>query len=304
MDGAGALEAVIQRLARARRLEVAVRQAMSGLGYQEIAVPLLEPDDGSADWGTAYRVLDGQGAVLALRPDMTVPVARLCALGDREGPRPRRLYYLGTLFRRGGTGTPHELWQAGAERIGGDRPTGDAEILRLVARCLEGAGFGSFLLAVGHMGYLRERLRRAGCGAACVEAVEAALRQRDFVALRRALNGAEEAVADLRWQGDVSSALAGGIATDGAQGRAFAALLGACVRNGVGDRVLVEPGLVLPGHYYTGMVLEVSLPGVALPVGDGGRYDDLLGRWGRSEPAVGFALDCDRLLDAATEDGE
>lgn len=296
----GALDAVIERTRKARELEWGLRQAMMALAYQEIAVPLLEADDGGGDWGAAYRVLDGQGAVLALRPDLTVPVARLCALGDRGGPRPRRLCYIGNLFRRATDGTPRELWQAGAERIGPGQD-GDVEVLSLAIHCLERAGITRFHLAVGHVGYLQEILHEGGCRAATVEAAEEALRRRDFVTVGHVLQRHPQVLGAVRWRGSVSEAQGGSLLVNGPQGRAFYALLSACTAAGIADRLVVEPGLVLPGRYYTGVVFEVSVPDAALPVGDGGRYDGLLRRWGASEPAVGFALDCDGLLDAVSE---
>ncbi len=296
----GALDAVIQRTRRARDLEWALRHAMMALAYEEIAVPLLEADDGGGDWGAAYRVLDGQGAVLALRPDMTAPVARLCALGDRGGPRPRRLCYIGNLFRRAADGTPRELWQAGAERIG-PGPDGDVEVLSLAIHCLERAGITRFRLAVGHVGYLQEFLREGGCRAATVEAAEAALRRRDFVTAGHVLQRHPQVFDAVRWRGSVPEAQSRSLSANGPQGRAFRALLSACSAAGIAEHLVVEPGLVLPGRYYTGLVFEVSVAGSAPPVGDGGRYDGLLRRWGASEPAVGFALDCDGLLDAVPE---
>ena len=63
----------------------------------------------------------------------------------------------------------------------------------------------------------------------------------------------------------------------------------------VRGRVIVDLGLVRNIGYYTGAVFEIYDPAVGVPIGGGGRYDDLLGRFGRSLPAVGFALGVDRL---------
>jgi ATP phosphoribosyltransferase regulatory subunit len=63
----------------------------------------------------------------------------------------------------------------------------------------------------------------------------------------------------------------------------------------VAERVIFDLGLVRNIGYYTGAVFEVYDPALGAPIGGGGRYDDLLGRFGRSLPAVGFALGVDRL---------
>jgi ATP phosphoribosyltransferase regulatory subunit len=289
----GALEAVLRQVAERRRLEAALRETLLRHGYLEVEVPLLQPAEADGDWGASYRVLDQDGALLELRPDVTLPVARLCAAGDRGGPRPRRLSYLATLFRRGPDG-PREILQAGAERIGAGpdegpgREAADAEVLALCAACLEAAGFAEYLLVVGHAGYVRELL----AGHPRADAVQEALRVRDRCAAR-----ALGASADLLWRGTLCEA-EGALRRTGPAGREFVGFLDLLAGRGFADRVLVEPGLLLPGRYYTGFVFEVLLPGEPWPVGDGGRYDGLLARWGPDEPAVGFALDCGALLAA------
>jgi ATP phosphoribosyltransferase regulatory subunit len=286
---AGALEAVLGAAARRRRLEAALRGALEGAGYREVTVPLLQPAAAGDGWEAAYRVLDADGGVMDLRPDVTGPVARLCALGDRGGVRPRRLWYQAAIFRRAPGRGPREVLQAGAERIGGDGgPEADAELLSLVARCLEAAGASGFLLALGDAGYARACAEAAGADA---DSVLGALRRRDFAALEGAA-----CAAALRWRGDPAAARTGGLRADLPAGRRWLRLLDLLEGAGLAPAVRVAPGLLLPGAYYTGLVFEVLVPGVPWPVGDGGRYDGLLGRWGASEPAVGFALDCDRLL--------
>ncbi len=291
VEGGGALDAVLRTLARRRRVEDALRAALRAEGYCEVAIPLLQPAEPGEGWGASYRVLDHEGALLELRPDMTLPVARLCAAGDVGGPRPRRLCYVATLFRRGADG-PRELVQAGAERIGGagDPEDADAETVALCARCLEAAGLRRYLLALGDVGYVRETLE----GQARAAEAEEALRRRDLVAVAACGGPA----ASLLWRGTVGEALAGGLRVSGPAGRRLLRVLDALRALGLAGRVLVEPGLVPPGRYYTGLVFEALVPGQSAAVGDGGRYDDLLARWGRPEPAVGFALDCDRLLAA------
>jgi ATP phosphoribosyltransferase regulatory subunit len=209
----GALDAVLGAVARRRRLEGILRQTLEQRGYLEVAVPLLQPTDGGADWAAAYRVLDQDGRVMDLRPDVTGPVARLCAAGDAHGPRPRRLYYQATIFRRIPGEGPREIAQAGAERIGGaggadGRITGDAEVLQLVAECLRRAGAERHLLAVGNAAYVRERLASAGMDAA---AAEEALRARDFVGLAATDSGGAGIAAEFSWRGDIAAALDGGI---------------------------------------------------------------------------------------------
>ncbi len=282
----GALEAAFGHAAARRRTESRLAATFAAWGYAEVDVPLLQPADGGDDFGGAYRVIDQDGAILALRPDLTGPIARLVATEDAGGPRPRRLFYLATLFRRG----PREIPQAGAELIGAAGPEADAEALALCLDTLATVGLGACRIAVGHMGLL---------GSLCTGAdgAEAALLRRDFVALARSFPGGPPAC--LTWRGSADAAL-------GADGLPWTEA-GASLRRtlellrdaGLGQRIDVEPALCRPGGYYTGLVFEVSHPDLAQPLGGGGRYDGLLARYGAPEPAVGFALDLD-LAAAAT----
>ena len=80
-------------------------------------------------------------------------------------------------------------------------------------------------------------------------------------------------------------------------------LYGELERRGVADRVIFDLGLVRELGYYTGPVFEVYDPAVGLALGGGGRYDDLIGRFGRDLPACGVGLDVQRvhLAQAAEE---
>jgi ATP phosphoribosyltransferase regulatory subunit len=307
----GALTGAIAAARGRKRARAAAEAVFAAWGYEEVVVPVLQPADevgaDGGDWGGVYRVLDQDGALYALRPDMTVPIARLVALGDPAGPRPRRLCYFATLFRRGGGdalgypgGPPREVEQAGAELIGASGPAADAEVLALAVETLRAAGVATFRLAVGHVAVLGQMLAAAGCSEAEREAALASLRRRDLVALEAALARRRGLLEAVTWRGPLRAALEGAApwARTGA-GEEFSETLALVADLGLGDAVAVEMGLVRPGSYYTGLVFEVSAPGVARPLGGGGRYDGLLGRWGRDEPATGFALDLAEVLSAA-----
>jgi len=71
---------------------------------------------------------------------------------------------------------------------------------------------------------------------------------------------------------------------------------------GAADRVIFDLGLVRELGYYTGVVFEVYDPAVGFAIGGGGRYDELLGRFGRPRPACGIALDIHRVHIAQLEE--
>jgi ATP phosphoribosyltransferase regulatory subunit len=294
-----------------RVLTERLRGAFERAGYGEVWTPALEyeevlrtGDEGAA--GAGYRLFDEQGQVLALRSDMTVPIARLVATRYAAVEPPIRLCYFAHAYRTAerGTGVSREFLQGGIELIGADAPEGEAEVIVLTAAALDEAGLRRHRIGVGD-GSLYRRLLAA------LEVPEdehlpllEALSRRDLVGLERRVTGlglspaSRELLTRLpqlrggpevleRTGADSSGAVdaLGGL-------HALHELLSA---RGVADRVIFDLGLVRELGYYTGPVFEVYDPAVGFALGGGGRYDELIGRFGRSLPACGMALDVQRV---------
>ncbi|MDI6894133.1 MAG: ATP phosphoribosyltransferase regulatory subunit [Bacillota bacterium] len=313
--GEGGLDAWLDRVACLRAAESALREVFLERGYREVSVPaveeveagLLPPGPGSAPapgGDTAYRFLDHEGRVWALRTDVTPGLAGLLWQRDPDGPRPRRVFYVAEVYRRlPGQRGPVALVQAGAEAVGVRGAHEDAAVLSLATAALCALGLEEFQLAVGHVGFLRDFLDRAGLCEEGRDRILAALQARDYVRLRSLAASrlpAREADALARvltWRGTPDDLLGevlpslGDLAGAGARGEDLRLLLEACPREG---NVLVDLGLVRDRAYYTGMVFEISLPGLAQPVGGGGRYDGTLS----PEPAAGFAFDLGAMMAA------
>ncbi|MBX6377659.1 MAG: ATP phosphoribosyltransferase regulatory subunit [Clostridia bacterium] len=257
-------------------------------GYRLVDVPICQRED---DWTARglrsgmrpHRFIGSDGEVLVLRPDMTLPIARLAAGEMGAAPRPLRLCYAGSVFRRGPDGAPQEIVQIGVELVGGPSPQADAEIVGLAVETLERLRVDRFCLAVGHVGVLQSLLADVVPDGA-VDAVLSALQARDFVALDRA---AGVAPGVLRRRIAAASAALDGSGPAWDDLRAALDLLG---QEGFGRRLVVDLGLVRDFRYYTGLVFDVVVEGVPHPVGGGGRYDGLAG-----EPATGFAFAADAL---------
>lgn len=317
-SGASAgFDAWLDRVACRRAAESLLREVFLERGFREVALPAVEeaevlPGGGAEDGqGHPYRFLDQEGRVWALRVDVTPGLARLLHARDREGRRPRRLFYVAEVYRRlADRRGPVGMVQVGAEVVGGRGPGEDAGLLSLAAAVLRTLGLDEFQLAVGHVGVLREILAGAGLTGTAGEQVLAALQARNYVRARDVLAAhldpgtAAEVAGLITWRGSPARFLglrcaapeAGGAASPaGAGGAAWAdlhAILGACRAT---DNVWVDLGLVRDRNYYTGMVFEISLPGLSQPVGGGGRYDGVL----TPEPATGFAFDLGAVLAVA-----
>ena len=288
-----------------------LKHVFAEAGYGEVATPALEYEEvlARAEVGArpAYRVVDDHGAVLVLRSDMTVPIARVIATRYATAEPPLRFGYVAPVYRtvRPHRGMSREFLQAGIELIGLPSPDGTAEALTVLCRALEATGLREFRIGLGDAGLFPCMLGEAGVEGEARSRVLHELATGDFVGMERELgvlplaDGQAELllrVARLRGGREVLEEIGDAI------GDAVAGLLRLHERlePEVARRLVFDLGLARDLGYYTGAVFEVYDPGLGTPLGGGGRYDDLLGRFGRSLPAVGFALRIDDLHQAIT----
>jgi ATP phosphoribosyltransferase regulatory subunit len=298
-----------------RALTDRLRAAFEGAGYGEMWTPSLEyeevlriGDERAA--GAGYRLFDEHGEVLVLRSDMTIPIARVVASRYAEADPPFRLSYFAHAYRAAAPGVSREFFQGGVELIGVDAPDGDAEVVALTISALEEAGLRRHRIGIGD-----GMLYRVLLGALEVPEDQhlpllERLSRRDLAGLeldvdRLGLSGSERELLvrlpELRGGPEVLERADGPVAEAVENLRALHELL---AERGVADRVIFDLGLVRELGYYTGAVFEVYDPAVGFALGGGGRYDDLIGRFGRELPACGVALDVQRVhIAQAAEEG-
>ncbi len=291
-----------------------VRTVFDRAGYGEVYTPALEYEGtfGRANMNAsrpAYRMFDEQGNVLVLRSDMTVPIARLVATRYRDAEPPLRFCYFAHAYRgvRPQRGQSREFLQAGIELIGAGSPEGTAEVLSLLCAALDAAGLETYRIGLGDASLYPALLDGLGVDPARREHILIELVDGDFVGLEREIAelGVDPAQAELllrapRTRGgpEVLEDLAGPLHTAVIGMRAVHELLAPKVA----ERVIFDLGLIRSLGYYTGAIFQVYDPAYGVPIGIGGRYDELLGQFGRPLPAVGFALNVERLHIALTSE--
>jgi ATP phosphoribosyltransferase regulatory subunit len=298
-----------------RALSGRVLETWERAGYGEVWTPTLEFEHvmrhGEDRAGAAgFRTFDDHGQVLTLRTDGTVPIARLVANRFEHADGPIRLCYFAHAYRavKIRSGQPREFLQGGMELIGVAAPTGDAEVIALTLEALAAAGLRRHRLGVGDGGLYRALLDEVEVPEPAREALLDALSRRDLVGVEVRVNqlGLSSATRDLlvrlptlRGGPEVLGRVNGPVAraVDGL--RELYELLS---ERGVADRVIFDLGLVRELGYYTGVVFEVYDPAVGFALGGGGRYDELLGRFGPPRPACGVALDIHRVHVAQLEE--
>ncbi|MDQ6835223.1 MAG: ATP phosphoribosyltransferase regulatory subunit [Actinomycetota bacterium] len=295
-----------------RAMTERVRAVFDQAGYGEVATPALEYEStfergNMAGGPAAYRVFDEQGNVLVLRSDMTVPIARVVATRYGNVEPPMRFSYFAHAYRgvRPQRGQSRELLQAGVELIGAPGPHGTAEVLRVLCAALDAAGLETYRVGLGDASLYPSLLEALGVAADAQEAILAALARGDFVDVEHRVRGLalDDGAADLLLR--VPRTRGGPEVFDDLEGTLHDALAGmrevhSLLEPNVAARIIFDLGLVRSIGYYTGAVFGVYDPAYGVPLGSGGRYDELLGAFGRPLPAVGFALNVERLHIALT----
>jgi len=302
-------------------LERALGEIFSAWGYGPVETPVVERLDaveaaaGPLE-GTAFRLVDLDGRLLALRPDMTVPIARLVASRMAGQPGPHRLRYSADVFREHESlrGQARQFTQVGVELIGAAGPAADAEVVALMVEALAATGLSGFNVAIGTVAVLQAIVDSAGAPAAWGAAVFSAAHDRNFVELERLAREpgitsdaarALREVPRVRGRREAISACreaAAGCGCDAALDDldATVALLDAA---GVSGSVSVDFSVMRSFDYYTGFVVEAYVPGLGVPLGGGGRYDGVLAAFDAPMPAAGFALGLERVSIALLEQG-
>jgi ATP phosphoribosyltransferase regulatory subunit len=297
-----------------RALTERVRAVFERAGYGEIYTPALEYDNTfkRAELTMArpaYRMFDEQGNVLVLRSDMTLPIARVVGTRYPNASEPLRFCYFAHAYRgvRPQRGQSREFLQAGIELIGVPAPEGTAEVITVLSAALDAAGLKTYSIGFGDASLYPSLLDAVGVDPALHERILAELVAGDFVALEREihdLNLTDEQselllrVPQIRGGPDVLDGLSGALQNALTGMRAVHQLL----EPTVADRVIFDLGLVRSLGYYTGAVFQVYDPAHGVPIGIGGRYDELLGNFGDPKPAVGFALNVERVHIALTDE--
>jgi ATP phosphoribosyltransferase regulatory subunit len=302
-----------------RELSTALLETFYRFGYGEVWTPTMEYEDVLVQGderaaGVSYRLFDEHGHVLALRPDMTIPIARLVATRYPDAELPLRLCYLSHAYRavRPQRGQQREFLQAGIELIGADAPGGTVEVLEVLCAALDAAGLPRSRIGLGDAGLFRSLLEAMQIEAEARMRMLAALERHDFVALEGEVmnlpldDDRREVLLRLPQLRGGPEVIEQAVELGGADTRHATARLRETAEGirerGISQRVIFDLGLVRDLGYYSGAIFEVYDPALGHVIGGGGRYDDLLGRFGRPLPACGFALFVERVHVAQAEE--
>lgn len=303
-----------------KQVRTTMEQEIADWGYQFIQTPTLEYYDTVGEASAIldqqlFKLLDSEGKTLVLRPDMTAPIARVVSSSMKDVSYPIRLAYDSSVFRsqqREG-GRPAEFEQIGVELIGDGTSSADAEVIALMVSALSKSGLKEFKVAVGHIGFLNELFFEILGNEERAEELLRYLYEKNYVGYAShvrnlALSSIDKKrLLDLLHLRGGQEVLNAAKALAGESGKRavddLQQLLDILDLYEVSDKVVLDFTLFSHMSYYTGIVFEGYTNELGFPLCSGGRYDQLLGEFGRSAQAIGFGIRLDYLIEALdTED--
>jgi len=255
-----------------------------------------------------------------LRYDLTVPLARVVAQYG-ELPKFFKRYQIQPVWRadRPGKGRFREFYQCDVDITGTTSLLAEAEVCSAVATVLRELGFSEFAIRLNHRELLRAMIRAAGIDEALEGTALVAVDKLDKIGQAGVLAElGERGIADPAGrrlleilsvgETDNATLLASLRSQVDARGQAaidqLAELLELCRQNPAGAHMRVSPELARGLGYYTGPIFEIAVSDLAGSLGGGGRYDQLIGMFGKQQvPAVGFSLGLERILVVMAERG-
>lgn len=298
-----------------RELEQKLRTLFRSYSFSELETPAIEFYDVFASEGgtipqeNMFKFFDQQGRILVLRPDITVPVARITATKYKDSAYPLRFSYIGNVYRYNdfGGGKQNEFTQAGVEVLGVNTPESDAEVIAIAIQALKVSGLESFQIDIGQVDFFNGLMEETGFSEEDISRVGMMIERKDYVGLEEFLKRSEIRN-ELK---ELISGLPGLFGSADVLEKARGFSLGKRSKDalenisqvleiiddyGLGQYVSVDLGMLRGLTYDTGIIFRGFTYGVGFPVLTGGRYDKLAGEFGRECPATGFSLGVNMVL--------
>ena len=308
--------------AEKRAIEAELAGVFARWGYDEVVTPTIEYLDtltignGQALEPHMFKFFDKNNRTLALRHEMTTPIARVVASRLRDDMLPLKLSYISSVYRyeQTQTGRQCEFYQAGVELIGSAEASADAEVIALAIEGMKRAGLKDFQLCLGQVEFINGLMQQFRLSEEVQEKIKGALEKRDLVGLEQIVReagltkNAQEILQKLPLLHGREDMLKKAY-TMAVNEQSRRALDNLCEiyrlleAYGAAEYVIFDLGVIRDINYYTGMVFEAYTPGLGFPLCGGGRYDHMLSDFGSACPATGFALGIERIMLALERQG-
>ncbi len=312
----GTRDLIYDECAALRSVGEKLRSIYTSHGFTEVITPGLEFFDVFNNKSrhypqeVLYKLTDGKGRLMVMRPDTTMPIARLVGTRLRTAALPLRLFYDQTIYRANpkDSGRDDEFYQSGVEIIGGEVMRSDMEALSIAAEVMESFEAEDYRFEIGDSGFFTLLSAKLGATEQELDDLREYVMSKNYPALDELLS---------RFGDSVYAKAVGGMTRLFGGNEVFAKAekllpeealpilrrLESVYENlaalGIGDKVTVDLGFAGKSNdYYTGIVFKGYIAGYGMPVLTGGRYDKLIADFGADTPATGFAVNENAVADA------
>ena len=313
----GTRDLLFQECAAQRKIIEMLRETFERKGYHEVITPGFEFYDVFSSNSryfpqeSIYKLIDHKGRLLAMRPDSTIPIARLTATKLKGHALPIRLYYAQRVYRQQPElrGRSSEIMQMGVELVGLSTFESDIEILTAGVEAMNSCCVDDFRIELGHVGIYKLLMDNLNATPDQKEAIHSLIASKNYAGLSDILESFPESQT-VKLLKELPKLFGGKEALDEARTlfdgydekllemlayleRIFQGLLELCP-----DKVMVDFGLVHQAEYYSSLIFRGYLASAGEPVLSGGRYDELFKDFGEDLPATGFGINVDQLASA------
>ncbi|WP_066683782.1 ATP phosphoribosyltransferase regulatory subunit [Christensenella intestinihominis] len=312
---AGAWDYLPEECAAKRKIENEIRDSFLKNGYNEIETPSFEYYEVFMHDSVPYvqenmmKFFDQKGRILALRPDLTGPIARAAATKLLARQEVLRLCYIQNafgFFNRGIAGKT-EFTQAGVELIGKRGADADAEVIALAIGTLRKIGLDGFKIELGQVAYFKGLIEGSGLDEEQTERIRLLVDTKNNVELEYELSRLNMEASKKKALLELGGLFGGREALAKAEALAKSEECRKAVENirevfdilcgfGYEDYLSIDFGILNNFNYYSGIIFRGISDGIGMPILSGGRYDELLREFGTDAPATGFAMGVKELL--------
>ena len=301
-------------------IESSILPVFAANGFKRVITPALEYLDvlslgmGAELNEQAVRFIDpASGRIIAIRPDITAQIARIVASHMKDYELPLKLSYNANVLRYvgGRTGRSLELRQIGAEFISKEpSPETDATMICMAIEAMKAAGLGAFKIDIGDVGFLRSILAETDLTDTEEARIKKAIGRKDAPGLEAVLDTCKGITAEqnrvllnlttLYGEEEVMDKAAAGLGTGAALNvlENLKKVWAIIAERGYKGSVTFDLGEVRGFDYYTGIIFEGFAGGIGKAILSGGRYDNLLEKYGYNCAATGFAFDVEATVAA------
>lgn len=298
-----------------------INKVFKSYGYKQIRTPTFEYYDLFSEIESAinrddmYKLIDSGGKILVLRPDVTIPVARMAATKYHDIDSYLKFMYFTSVFRSSDfrAGEKREFVQAGIEYIGNSNPEADAEVIVTAIKSLSNLGFDQIHIDIGQTDYFKGIMSELDITYEQKNGIRELIENKNFADLGNYLDilNIDQSYKNLLLEvpylyGDFEEI------ANKAKERAINSTMKKAVDKlveiyeiisdyGLQNYLFVDLGLINHLDYYSGMIFKGYIDNIGVPVLSGGRYNDLFEKFGKSFPATGFGMNVDEILKAANQ---